>query len=189
MKDTNPLSVEERLSSLEKKLKDIEQNHTLEKTEKLNQIVIIIFSQDLDKVLSAFIIASAACALGIKVKMVFTFWGINAIKNKRIFSQKKISEKLMSWMSAKSFKNLPISNLNMLGIGPKFLKHMMKSHKMVSMEDLMNICIEEGVEFLACEMTMNMMGIQKEELLEGIEYTGVTKIITEAMRSNFTLYI
>lgn len=189
MNEKNLLSVEERLSLLEKRLSEMEQQQANETAEKLNQLVIILFSRDLDKVLSAFIIASAACALDIKVKIVFTFWGISAIKDKRVFSKKKISEKLMSLMSPKSFKNLPISNLNMLGIGPKFLKYMMKGHKMASLEDLMNICVEEGAQFLACEMTMNIMGIKKEELLPGIEYTGVTKIITEAMHSNFTLYI
>lgn len=181
------LSLEDRISSLENQMKSMQQNEG--SFHKEDQVILIVFSQELDKVLPALIIASSAAALGMKVKLFFTFWGINAIKKKRILSKKKITEKMMALMAPKSLNKLPISNLNMLGIGPPFMKYMMKEHNIASQNDLINACREEGVEFCACEMTMSMMGITRDELIENIKFCGVTSIISEAAKSSFTLFI
>lgn len=185
MEENTLLALETKISALEEKIKALESINN----SKTNQIIIIVFSQELDKVLSALIIASSAAALGIKVKLFFTFWGINAIKKTRVLSNKALSEKMMAMMSPRSFKHLPISNLNMLGIGPHFLKFMMKQHKILSQEDLMNLCLEEGVEFFACEMTMTLMGISKEEIPPKVGLLGATTIISEATHSQATLFI
>lgn len=189
MEDDKLNALNERIKNLESKLTTLTSNNPQKAENKENRIVMIICSQDLDKILPALVIASSAVSLGMKVTFFFTIWGIHAIRKKRIFKNKKATEKLMSILTPKSFDQLPISNLNLLGIGPMLLKYMIKEHKITSPKDFMKLCMDEGVNFTACEMTMNILGVTKEELIDGARPVGVATIISEAAESKFTLFI
>ena len=179
------LALNERINNLENKLNTM--SKSARGTE--NRIVMIICTQDLDKILPALVIASSAVSLGMKVTFFFTIWGVHAVRKKRIFRNKKATEKLMSLLTPKSFDHLPISNLNLFGIGPRLLKYMIKEHNITSPKDFMKLCMDEGVQFTSCEMTMNILGIKNEELIEGVRPVGVATIINEAADSKFTLFI
>lgn len=184
MSEKNP-SLEERVISLENQLNSI--GATYEKKE--NHIILIVCTQDLDQVLPTLVIATNAATLGIRVKIFFTIWGVNVIKKKRVLAKKRLTEKLLSLLTPKSYKSLPMSNLNIGGIGPMLLKYMLKEHKLPSLDDLLTLCRELNVEFCACELTLNLLGITEDELLENVKCTGITTIISEASDSNFTLFI
>jgi len=187
MNASKETSLEERVAHLEKQLSTKEKKSPTD--QKSNHIILIICTQDLDQVLPALVIATNAATLGIKVTIFFTIWGINVIKKKRILAKKSFTEKLLSILTPRSNKHLPMSNLNLFGIGPMLLKHMLKEHKIPSLDELLELCRELDIRFTACELTMNLFGITEKELLEHAKCTGVTSIISEAATANCTLFI
>lgn len=156
--------------------------------ENSESVTIVVFSGDLDKAIASFIIANGALALGKKVTMFFTFWGLSIIK-KRTLSKNNILEKMFSFMLPKNSLSLPVSKMNFFGIGAKMIRYVMKSKDIMSLEELMNKSIENGVNLIACSMSMDVMGISKDELLENIEYGGVGQYLGEAQNSNTNLFI
>lgn len=156
--------------------------------ENSESVTIVVFSGDLDKAIASFIIANGALALGKKVTMFFTFWGLSIIK-KRTLSKNNILEKMFSFMLPKNSLSLPVSKMNFFGIGAKMIRYVMKSKDIMSLEELMNKSIENGVNLIACSMSMEVMGISKDELLENIEYGGVGQYLGEAQNSNTNLFI
>lgn len=156
--------------------------------ENSESVTIVVFSGDLDKAIASFIIANGALALGKKVTMFFTFWGLSIIK-KRTLSKNNILEKMFSFMLPKNSLSLPVSKMNFFGIGAKMIRYVMKSKDIMSLEELMKKSIENGVNLIACSMSMDVMGISKDELLENIEYGGVGQYLGEAQNSNTNLFI
>jgi NADPH-dependent 2,4-dienoyl-CoA reductase/sulfur reductase-like enzyme/peroxiredoxin family protein/TusA-related sulfurtransferase/rhodanese-related sulfurtransferase len=151
---------------------------------------IIVFSGELDKALAAFIIANGAAAMGKKVTMFFTFWGLNILrKPEKVAVKKGFIDSMFGAMMPRGTKKLKISNLNMLGMGTAMMKKVMKDKKVSSLEDLIKSGIAGGIEMVACQMSMDVMGIHLEELIDGVKVGGVGYMLGEAEDSNVNLFI
>ncbi|MBC2857121.1 CoA-disulfide reductase [Cetobacterium sp. 2A] len=152
-------------------------------------LTIVVFSGDLDKAIAAFIIANGALTMGKKVTMFFTFWGLSILKRKNIESNKSFIEKMFSFMLPKNSKELPISKMNMFGTGPKIIRWIMKKKNIMSLETLMAESLKNGANFVACTMSMDVMGVKKEELIDQISFGGVGQYLGEADKANKNLFI
>lgn len=151
---------------------------------------LIVFSGDLDKVLASFIIANGAAAMGRPVTMFFTFWGLNALrKNEKQSVRKPFMDAMFGAMMPRGTSRLTLSNMNMGGMGTAMMKKVMKDKNIDSLEDLMKQAMFNGVKIVACTMSMDVMGITKEELIDGIEYAGVAAYLGDAEESNVNLFI
>lgn len=151
---------------------------------------IVVFSGELDKAIAAMIIAQGAVASGKDVTIFFTFWGLNALRRKnRVNVKKNLIEKMFGWMMPRGAGKLPLSSMNMFGMGPKMIKYIMKSKNVDEVEIMIEKAMSLGVKFIACTMSMDLMGIKKEELIEGIEYAGVGSYISSNENVGTTLFI
>lgn len=151
---------------------------------------IIVFSGDLDKVLAAFIIANGAAAMGRPVTLFFTFWGLNALRKPENQNIKKpFIEKMFGAMMPQGSSNLKLSNMNMAGMGTKMMKMVMKDKNVNSLEELIQQAMGAGVKLIACTMSMDIMGITEDELIEGVELGGVATYLGEAEESNVNLFV
>lgn len=151
---------------------------------------IVVFSQDLDKALAAFIIAQGAATMGKKVSLFFTFWGLNILrKAKKQRVKKTFIEKMFGWMMPRGPKKLPISNMNMAGMGPKMIRSIMKKKNVDALDVMIGKAKELGVNIQACAMSMDIMGIKKEELIDDIEIVGVATYLGDTTEANHNLFI
>ncbi|WP_334307476.1 CoA-disulfide reductase [Kineothrix sp. MB12-C1] len=150
----------------------------------------VVFSGDLDKVLASFIIANGAAAMGRPVTMFFTFWGLNALrKPEKQFIEKSLIEKMFGAMMPRGTRKLKLSKMNMAGMGTAMMKKVMKDKNVDSLEALMKQAMANGVKLVACTMSMDVMGITKEELIEGVELAGVASYLGDAEEANVNLFI
>ena len=151
---------------------------------------IIVFSGDLDRVLASFIIANGAAAMGRPVTMFFTFWGLNVLrKSQKQPVHKTAMESMFGAMMPRGVGNLKLSKLNMGGIGTAMMKKIMNDKNVDSLEELIRKAIKNGVKIIACTMSMDVMGIKAEELIEGVELGGVGAYLGDAEESNVNLFI
>ncbi len=177
-------------AKLQKGVGDFAKNKDVAVTENKNGTTIVVFSQDLDKAIAAFIIASGAASMGKKVSLFFTFWGLNILrKPKRVKVNKSFIERMFGFMMPRGANKLPISNMNMAGIGPLMIKGIMKKKNVDSLQCLMKSAKEMGVKIIACAMSMDIMGIKPEELIDGIEIAGVATYLGDTTESNHNLFI
>ncbi len=150
----------------------------------------VVFSGDLDKVLASFIIANGAAAMGRPVTMFFTFWGLNALRRPEKQSVRKpFIEKMFGAMMPRGVKKLTLSRMNMAGMGTAMMKKVMTDKNVDSLEALMMQAMANGVKLVACTMSMDVMGITKEELIDGVELAGVASYLGDAEESNVNLFI
>lgn len=154
-----------------------------------NGQTIVVFSNDLDKALASFIIANGAKSSGKDVTMFFTFWGLNVLRKENITVKKSFIDKMFGFMMPKGADKLTLSKMNMGGLGSLMMKQVMKRKNVLSLKELIEQAQNQGVKFIACQMSMDVMGIQKEELLDGVEIGGVAKYIAESNNSNSNLFI
>ncbi|MCF0147097.1 MAG: FAD-dependent oxidoreductase [Clostridium sp.] len=155
-----------------------------------NGQTMVVFSGDLDKAIASFIIANGAATMGKKVTMLFTFWGLNVLrKTEKVKTPKTLIEKAFAMMMPRGSKKLGLSRMNMGGMGAKMIRGVMKDKNIQSLEDLMQAAIASGVEIVACTMSMDVMGIKKEELIDGITYAGVGYYLGQADDANVNLFI
>jgi len=151
---------------------------------------IIVFSGDLDKALASFIIANGSAAMGRKVSMFFTFWGLNILrKSTHVQTKKNFIERMFGKMMPRGASKLSLSKMNMAGMGAAMIRGIMKNKNIDSLEALIQLALDNGVELVACTMTMDIMGIKKEELLDGVTYGGVAKMLAFAEESDMSLFI
>ena len=151
-------------------------------------MTIVVFSGDLDKAITAFIIANGALAMGKKVTMFFTFWGLSILRKKSLPNKSSL-EKMFDMMLPKNSKGLPLSKMNFFGMGSKMIRDIMNKKNIMSLEELMKKSIEDGANLVACTMSMDVMGIKEEELIDGISFGGVGQYLGEANKSNNNLFI
>jgi len=150
----------------------------------------VVFSGELDKVMAAFVIANGALAMGSEVTMFFTFWGINALRKAAPQAGGKgLLDRMFGWMMPKGPGALKLSNLNMLGMGTAMMKHVMRKKRVESLPELMAAAWAGGAKLVACTMSMDVMGIRREELVDGVELGGVAAFLGEADQSGVTLFI
>ena len=150
----------------------------------------ILFSDDLDKTLATFVLANGAAATGKKVSIFFTFWGLNAIKKvHKPKVDKDIWGKMFGWMLPSDTRKLTLSKMNMMGLGAKMMRYIMKRKNIDSLESLRQQAVENGVEFIACQMSMDVMGIKREELLDNVITGGVATYMERAEQADVNLFI
>ena len=150
----------------------------------------VVFSGDLDRVLAAFVIATGAAAAGLETSMFFTFWGLSVLKKKGAkVAGKGLKQRMFALMTPTGSEGLGTSQLNFFGMGATMLRSMMKEQGIASLEELMGMARELGVKMMACTMSMDAMGIAKEELVGGLEYGGVAAFMAEASRARVSLFI
>ena len=154
-----------------------------------NAQTIVVFSNDLDKALAAFIIANGAKASGKDVTMFFTFWGLNILRKQNVYVKKGFIETLFGMMMPKGPEKLTLSKMNMAGVGSAIMKNVMKSKNISTLSSLIKQAQENGIKFIACNMSMDVMGIKEEELIDGVEIGGVAKYISDSNKANSNLFI
>jgi peroxiredoxin family protein len=151
---------------------------------------IVVFSGDMDKAIAAFIIANGAAAYDHEVTMFFTFWGLNTLRKDEVVKVKKgWLEKAFGWMMPRGANKMGLSKMNMMGMGPKMIKHVMKKQNALSLTQLIELAQEQGVKLVACTMTQDLLGLQREELIDGLEYAGVAAYLGDANNAKVNLFI
>ena len=155
-----------------------------------DRAALVVFSGDLDRVLAAFVIATGAAAAGLETSIFFTFWGLSVLRKKGVkVAGKGLKQRMFALMTPTGPEALGTSQLNFFGMGAKMLRSMMKEQGIVSLEELMGMARELGVKMTACTMSMDAMGIAKEELVGGLEYGGVAAFMADASRARVALFI
>ncbi|MDF2942471.1 MAG: NAD(FAD)-dependent dehydrogenase [Herbinix sp.] len=150
----------------------------------------VVFSGDLDKAIASFIIANGAASMGKKVTMFFTFWGLNILrKPEKVKVKKGLIDKMFGMMMPRGSKKLKLSNMNMMGMGGMMIRKVMKDKNVSSLEELIMYAIDSGIEIVACQMSLDVMGLKKEELIDGVKIGGVGYYLGEAEDSNVNLFI
>lgn len=175
---------------IRKKSGDMMQNQTVSAMQLKDNKTLVVFSGDLDKAIASFIIANGAAAMGKKVTMFFTFWGLNILrKSEKVKAQKGFMDNMFGMMMPRGSKKLKLSNMNMLGMGGKMIRMVMKNKNITSLEDLIQSAIDSGINIVACQMSMDVMGLKKEELIDGVKIGGVGYYLGEAEDANVNLFI
>ena len=172
-----------------KKVQELEER--LSKVEKKSfGLTMVLMSGDFDRVMAAFIIANGALAMNKNVTMFVTFWGLDAIKKPVISSAgKNFLEKMVLFMRPKGPGQLPTSKMNFAGIGPKLFRYMMGKKNVEPLPGLIDMAMEFGLRIIACQMSMDVMGIRKEDLIDNVEIGGVASFLSSSYDSNTTLFI
>jgi peroxiredoxin family protein len=178
---------------LEKQVADLKsQMETLAGNQPENKLSMIVFSGDLDKTLAAFIIGTGAVAMGLEVVMFFTFWGTPLLrdKNKQV-GGKDLMGTMFGSMLPKGTGQAKLSKMNMAGMGTSMMKSLMKKKNVASLEEMIRMAGELGVKIYVCEMSMDLMGFKREEMIAypDLTYCGVAKFLEEAMHSKIQLFI
>jgi len=179
------LLLNEQIEELKKKVEALEKG-----TEE--QISMVVFSGDLDKLLAAMIIATGAAAYDMKVKLFFTFWAIAALRDPaKTVKGKNFMGIMFGWMLPKGSGKTTLSKMNMGGMGTSMMKGIMKKHNVASLQEMITTAGELGVEIALCEMSMNLMGFKKEEMIDypGMTVCGVATFLSDASESKIQLFI
>lgn len=176
----------ERIILLEQRVIELEQSPAQDIEDRL---AIVVFSGDLDKAIASFIIATGAAAMGLAVSMFFTFWGINIIKKDRQYKSKKFLAKGFTAMMPGNSKDLPLSQMNYFGVGSKLIRKIMQDKRVSSVEELIEMAQELGVRLVSCTMSQELLGIRKEELMDGAEDGDVATFLGDASRAKATIFI
>lgn len=176
------MSVEDTVKELEARIEKLEA--------KGDNMTMVLFSGDFDKVMGAFIIANGALAMGKEVTMFVTFWGLDAIKKPAFdTSGRGFLEKMVLMMRPKGPTKLGTSQMNFGGIGPKLFNYMMGQKKVEPLSSLIELSVEFGIKIIACQMSMDVMGIKHSDLIDGVEIGGVAAFLQSSYKSNTTLFI
>jgi len=177
--------LKEQIDTLSKKIA------TLENSRK-DQLSIAIVSGDLDKILAAMVISLAATALDTQVKLFFSFWSLSALRDRNKSAKgKNLISKMFGIMLPRGKNKLKLSNMNMGGMGPVMINYLMKKQGVLSLDQMFKEAAELGIEITICEMSMNLMGFKKEEMIDypNLRYAGATTFVSEANESSIQLFI
>jgi peroxiredoxin family protein len=195
--------IESRLSSLEAQLSRLAQS-SLEQRERLDaaaeivkgsaqqdKLSLVVFSGTLDRLIAALSMATSAAAMGMQVSMFFTFWATAALRRDGVHVKKSLLERMFGWMLPKGTRRLPLSHMNMAGGGTAMIRYVMKKHGVASVEDMLELSKELGIELNVCSMSMDLLGMKPEELIDypGRHFCGVTKFLETAAPGKLTLFV
>jgi peroxiredoxin family protein len=185
--------MEDSMENMEQQLADLRQRiQTLEGRAPSNKISMIAFSGDMDKVLASFVIATGAAAMGMEVVMFFTFWGTPVLRDKaKKAGGKDTMGKMFGAMLPKGACEVKLSKMNMAGLGTAMMKSLMKKKNVADLEQMLALADELGVRIFVCEMSMDLMGLKREEIIDyqNLSYCGVAKFLEEANDSRIQLFI
>lgn len=179
--ESNLVSLESRIQNLEERL-----------ATSSNSINLLVFSGERDKLLAAFVMATGAAASGIRVRMFFTFWGTACLKkSKAQVGRKSWIERAFGWMLPGGVNDTKLSKMDMCGIGRGLMNLEMKKKGVADLPQLIELAAELGVEIQVCEMSMDLMGIRREELIDypSLSYCGVATFVDQASETNTTLFV
>ncbi|MBN2651896.1 MAG: FAD-dependent oxidoreductase [Spirochaetales bacterium] len=176
-----------RKGSLECDLNKLKSPHVIDSG---NDKTIVCFSGDLDKAIAALIIANGAVSMGRKVTIFFTFWGLNVIrKSEKVKVKKSFIGKMFGMMMPRGPKKLALSKMNMGGMGATMIKGLMKKHNVPLLEDMIQMGLKSGIRMIACNMSMDLMGIKEDELIDGVDFGGVASYLGAAETADTNLFI
>ncbi len=178
-------TVDEKIKALEKKVEQLQ-------NQRKDQLSMVIFSNDLDRILAALVIAVGAAAMDTEVKLFFTFWAISALRDKNKKTKgKDMKSKMFGAMLPRGISQLKLSKMNMEGMGKDMIKRIMKHKNIASPEELLTTAGELGVQIDICEMSMDLMGFKKEEMIDypNLGYCGVATFLADAGESSIQLFI
>lgn len=166
------------------------QTFSCELPNKNKAATLICFSNDFDRVMAGFVIANGAAAMGYKTTIFFTFWGLNVLRKEGpVVVKKNFLEKMFGFMMPRGVNKLKISKMNMGGMGTQMMKSIMKKKNVMTLPELLQEAKDAGVQLVACSMSMDVMGIKKEELIDGVIIGGVGYYLGEAGNANVNLFI
>lgn len=177
--------LEKQISELKQRTADIEDTHK-------DELSLVILSGEMDKILAAMIIAVGAAAMDTVVKIFFTFWSISALRDpKKHVNDKNFISKIFGMLLPKGKNKLKLSNMNMAGMGPKMIQRIMKKQNVMSLDEMFKQAGELGIEMNICEMSMDLMGFKKEEMIDypNLGYAGVATFLADANESRNQLFI
>ena len=184
--DVSLQQIEEQLAALKSRVDVLDKKATEPK------VAIIVFSGDLDKVLAAFVIATGAVAMGMEAVMFFTFWGTPVLRDKKkSVGGKDTMGKMFGTMLPKGTGDVKLSKMNMGGMGTAMMKSLMKKKNVATLEQMLEMAEELDVKIFVCEMSMDLMGFKREEMIayKDLTFCGVAKFLEEANNSRITLFI
>lgn len=188
-KSKQPIKLEE----IERQVEELRgQLASLSKASPENKVSLTVFSGELDKVLASLIIATGAAAMGMDVVMFFTFWGTPILRDKdKKVSGKNLMGKMFGAMLPKGACEVKLSKMNMAGMGTAMMKSLMKKKNVASVEQMLELAAEMGVRIYICEMSMDLMGFKREEMIDypNLTFCGVAKFLEEAQNSKVQLFI
>jgi peroxiredoxin family protein len=196
-------SVEARLLAIEAEIRSLSQATLaqaaqLQSTAELvkgtgqqEKLSLIVFSGSLDRLIAAFVLATGAAAMGMQVSMFFTFWGTAALRKQNAHVNKTLLERMFGWMLPKGVNKLPLSQMNMAGGGPAMIRYVMKKNGVASVEEMIELCKELGVELNVCTMSMDLLGMKPDELIDypGKTYCGLAKFLETAAPGKLTMFL
>ena len=187
------VNVEGTMENIENQLAELKSRiEVLDKKTTEPKVSMIVFSGDLDKVLASFVIATGSVAMGMDVVMFFTFWGTPVLRDKnKSVGGKDTMGKMFGTMLPKGTGAVKLSQMNMGGMGTAMMKSLMKKKNVASLEQMLEMAEELGVKIFVCEMSMDLMGFKREEMIDynGLEFCGVAKFLEEASNSRIQLFI
>ncbi|MGA9477865.1 MAG: DsrE/DsrF/DrsH-like family protein [Desulfobacterales bacterium] len=184
--DVSLQQIEEQLAALKSRIDVLDKKVTEPK------VAAIVFSGDLDKVLASFIITTGAVAMGMEAVMFFTFWGTPVLRDKnKSVGGKDTMGKMFGTMLPKGTSEVKLSKMNMGGMGTAMMKSLMKKKNVATLEQMLEMAEELGVKIFVCEMSMDLMGFKREEMIayKDLTFCGVAKFLEEANNSRITLFI
>jgi peroxiredoxin family protein len=184
-------SLESRLSALEAEFRTLASNAIQPGAAQQDRLSLIVFSGSLDRLIAAFVLATGAAAMGMQVSMFFTFWATAALRKDGAHVKKTWLERMFGWMLPKGVKRLPLSQMNMAGGGPAMIRYVMKKNGVASVEEMIELSKELGVEVHVCTMSMELLGMKPEELIDypGKSYCGVAKFLETAAPGKITMLL
>jgi peroxiredoxin family protein len=196
-------SLESRLAALEGEVRalartSLEQATRIEGAAELlkgagqqDKLSLIVFSGSLDRLIAAFVLATGAAAMGMRVSMFFTFWGTAALRRAHVHVKKTLLERMFGWMLPKGVKKLPLSQMNLGGGGPMMIRYIMKKNGVASVEEMIELSKELGVELNVCSMSMDLLGMKPDELIDypGRTFCGVAKFLETAAPGKLTMFL
>ncbi len=185
----SPVTVADRFAELHEQLAALEAR--VDQNKQLDRLSLIVFSGSLDRMIAAFVLATGAASSGMEVNLFFTFWGTSALRRENVSSKKGFIEKMFGWMLPQGSRKLPLSQMNFGGGGPLMMRHLMKKKGVASLEEMMNLAGELGVNVYVCTMSMDLMGIQPQEICEypDLKYCGVAKFLEAASPGKITMFL
>lgn len=154
-----------------------------------DRMTIVAFSGDMDKLIACMSIANSAAAMGKKVTVFFTFWGMSAIRRRRSYGSKPWLDRALTFMMPARGSAVGLSRMNMFGAGPRFFRHLMNKKKVAGVEQLIQTGLEMGIDMVACSMSLDVMGIGKDELIDGVQFGGAAACVRDISKSGSALFI
>lgn len=164
------------------------EERVLTRARRHGRLVLIVFSGDFDKWMAAFSLANTAASMGIEVRMFFTFWGILGLRKKRRFARKAWLDKLLALMLPSGLGR-SVSRMNFCGLGAPFFQFVMRRKGVTGLAELVTLAQRLGVKLTVCQLSMATMGVEADELVDGVEFGGASRAVADLQVDAATLFI